>query len=113
MRESRTAEKVKAYLLENSKVPWTVAQKMASSDQLDRWIKASNGTLVADQPWPITIDQKNIMLVIAGGEQSGHTYWMQGGNGSSAATDAEIKLPANWNDLLKRAEADIGPAPVF
>jgi len=53
------------------------------------------------------------MLVISGGEQSGHTYWIQGGNGPIAGTDAEIKLPARWNDLLKRAEADIGPAPAF
>jgi hypothetical protein len=106
-------EKVKAYLWENSKLPWAAVQKMGTRDQLNQWLKDGKGTLVSGQPWPITVDPKNIMLVIAGGEQSGHTYWMQGGNGPNAATDAEIKLPANWNDLLKKAEGDIGPAPAF
>jgi hypothetical protein len=106
-------EKVKAYLWENSKIPWSSVEKMGTSDQLAQWIKAGKGALVKGQPWPITIDPKNIMLVIAGGEQSGHTYWIQGGNGPIAGTDTEIKVPANWNDLLKRAEADIGPAPAF
>jgi len=49
------------------------------------------------------------MIVLAGGTQSGHTYWLQGANGPKAAADAEIKLPGNWRALLKEAEGDLGP----
>ena len=39
-----------------------------------------------------------------GGEQSGHTCLIQDRNGPIAATDAEIKLPANWNELLTEGQ---------
>jgi hypothetical protein len=106
-------EKVKAYLWENAKIPWSMVQKMGTPGQVEQWLKDSKGAYVKGQPWPITLDPKNIMIVVAGGEQSGHMYWIQGGNGPVAATNAEIKLPDRWNDLLKKAEGDIGPAPAF
>ena len=61
--------------------------------------------------WPLTADPKNIMIVVAGGEQSGHAYWMRYGPGLITPTSAEIKLPANWGELLKNAEEDLGPVP--
>jgi hypothetical protein len=51
------------------------------------------------------------MIVVAGGEQSGHAYWMRYGPGPITPTSAEINLPANWSELLKRAEEDLGPVP--
>ena len=108
-----TKEKVKSFLWENTKIPWSMVQKMGTPSDVEQWIKDSKGTLVRGEPWPVTVDPKNFMIVVAGGEQSGHTYWIQGGNGPIAATDAEIKLPTNWNNLLKQAEADLGPASAF
>ncbi len=56
-------------------------------------------------------DPKNIMVVVAGGEQSSHGYWMRYGLGLNMPTSEEIKLPSNWGDLLKKAEDDFGPLP--
>ncbi|MCL2669434.1 MAG: hypothetical protein FWE89_02000 [Syntrophaceae bacterium] len=106
-------EKVKAFLWENTKIPWSMVQKMGTAQEVETWLKNGAGAYVKGQPWPITLDPKNIMIVVAGGEQSGHMYWIQGGNGPVAATNAEIQLPARWKDLLKAAEGDLGPPPAF
>lgn len=54
------------------------------------------------------------MIVVAGGDQSGHGYWMQAGySGDFKPASKEIKLPANWDDLLKQAEEDLGPPPAM
>ena len=60
---------------------------------------------------PITRVPENIALMVAGGAQAEHGYWMMTGSCPSAATFSEIELPAHWNDLLKEAEKDLGPLP--
>ncbi len=108
-----TKQKVQSFLLENSKIPWTTVQSIGTATQVSDWIKNSKGTLAEGQAWPVTVNAKNIWVIVAGGVQSGHTYWIQGGNGPDAPTDAEIKLPAKWQDLLKQAENDLGPIPAY
>jgi hypothetical protein len=104
-------EMVQTFLWENSKLPWSVVERTRTPAQIDKDIEGREELFVKGQPWPITPDPKNIMIAVAGGAQSGHFYWMQGANGPEAATDAEIKLPANWDELLKQAEEDLGPLP--
>lgn len=104
-----TKENVQSYIWENTKFSWAEIQKMATRQEIEHWVKQGEGTLVEGQSWPITVDPKNIMIVLSGGIQSGHTYWMQGGNGPQAVVDSEIKLPGNWQELLKKAEEDLGP----
>ena len=62
---------------------------------------------------PITKKPEDIMIVVAGGEQSGHGYWMHVGCCPAKATSAEIELPADWEQLLTEAEEDLGPAPTY
>jgi hypothetical protein len=61
---------------------------------------------------PLTANSAQITIIIAGGEQSGHCYWMaaNGPNGYLHVND-EILLPANWQELLQQAEKDLGPLP--
>ena len=59
---------------------------------------------------PILTNPKGIKIVVAGGLQSGHMMWLQVGCCPEQITSAEIKLPANWDELLKKAEDDLGPA---
>ena len=100
-------EKVKAFLWENSKVPWEVIKEdsviFATGEEN---LKAYKG-----KAWPLAAGPENIMIVVAGGEQSGHGYWMRYGPGPIAPTSEEIRLPANWGELLKKAEEDLGPSP--
>ena len=102
-----TKEKVKTFLWENSKVPWEVIKEdsviFATGEEN---LKAYKG-----KAWPLAAAPENIMIVVAGGEQSGHGYWMRYGPGPITPTSAEIKLPVNWGALLKKAEEDFGPSP--
>jgi hypothetical protein len=99
-------EKVKAFLWESSKVPWSVMKKAGLVK------RALVEEFPEGQPVPLTRSPKGIMLAVCGGEQSGHGFWMQPGN-AYLSTSQEIKLPRNWDKLLEAAEADLGPLPVI
>jgi hypothetical protein len=103
-------EKVQQYLWENSKLPWADKLKYGGLEDARRRIKDIEGRIVEGQPWPITSKPKNIMIVVAGGAQSGHGFWMQ--VAQAAPTSAKITLPKNWDALLKEAEKDLGPIPL-
>ena len=103
-------EKIQDFLWENSKVPWSTIKKTCPFEKVEIPYEQHKAFLSLNQPWPITSKAKNIMIVIAGGEQSGHGYWMQRGT-SFQPMCKEIQLPSNWGALLKKAEDDLGPAP--
>jgi hypothetical protein len=94
-----TREKVQAFLWENSKVPWSAVKNTSPPHLLEDRCKAA-GALCMNEPWPITSKPENIMIVVAGGEQSGHGYWMQIGT-SFKPSCKEIKVPANMDGLIK------------
>jgi hypothetical protein len=101
--------RIRKYLWENSmleKSEWLV--KM-----LD-YFGARHGLYVKDHiryPMPITPVPENIMIVVAGGEQSGHSYWLQVHGGTGGAATRPIVLPKNLDSLLAKAEEDLGPMP--
>jgi hypothetical protein len=95
-------QKVKQFLWDNSKLSW--AEMMQNA--------LSTGITVPGQPGHITTTPDQIRIVVAGGAQSAHAYWMECGK-STLMVGGEITLPANWNDLLKAAETDLGPAPAY
>ncbi|MBI2958659.1 MAG: hypothetical protein HYY32_07450 [Chloroflexi bacterium] len=103
-----TREKVQAFLWEHSKVPWQVLQQVGA-DTLESRV-AAHKYLAMGVPWPVTERPEDIMIVVAGGQQSGHGYWMQNGP-SFKPVCKEIRLPPNWDSLLKQAEEDLGPVP--
>ncbi|MBI2957482.1 MAG: hypothetical protein HYY32_01445 [Chloroflexi bacterium] len=98
--------KVKAYLWENTKVPLAAVK----SDTL--LYRRASDTMKAfagpDGAWPLAAGPDNMMLVVAGGEQSGHCYWMRVGCCPIAPVSKRIALPANWAQLLDKAEEDLG-----
>jgi len=61
--------------------------------------------------WPIAVSPKNIMIAVAGGETANHGYWLRVGCCPFAPASAEIKLPANFDRLLSKAEEALGPVP--
>ena len=63
-------------------------------------------------PLPIAMGPENIMIVVAGGEQSGHAYLMQVSLSGEVASK-EIMIPGNWDKLLDEAEEDLGPLPLW
>ena len=102
-----TKEKIKEFLWENTKIPVAKLKRAAMLLYLeDKGIDTKN----MPDPWPITAKAKNIMIAVAGGRHPTHAYWMQGAQGSKTVS-VPIRLPADWERLLKEAAADLGPPP--
>lgn len=104
-------EKIRKLIWEKAKFPdteWIRAM-------LQRWISRRN-LVVKDYvqyPMPIAVAPKNIMIVVAGGKQSGHSCWLQVHGGTYGPATRKIKLPRSWEKLLKKAEEDLGLLPVL
>jgi hypothetical protein len=104
-------EKIKDYLWENSILSWSEVEGTTSSDRLEARLRNLEGVLAKGESWPISPKPEDITLVVAGGAQSGHGYWMECGHGGYVPVSKETSLPANWDELLKQAEEDLGPLP--
>lgn len=102
-----TKEKIREFLWEKSKIPLSELKRTG----FIRWIEHSNLKETLQDPWPVTSNPENLMIVVAGGRHPTHAYWMQSAMAPRVAS-AEIKLPANWDELIKEAEENLGPLPV-
>ena len=102
-------DKLKTALWEQSKIPWEELVKMGNSK------RAIEQTGIKEKgAAPLSAKPEQLMVVIAGGDQSGHAFWMApGGTSGYTTVDAGIKLPKSWNQLLKQAEAELGPVPGY
>ncbi|MBI2859259.1 MAG: hypothetical protein HYX90_09295, partial [Chloroflexi bacterium] len=93
-------QRIREFLWENSKRPmadWTFEGCGWSEEKLitpkEYW----------QDPMPITFKPEKILLVVAGGDKSRHSYWMQAGLGPEDAVSVEVKLPADWDRLVGEA----------
>ncbi len=89
-----------------SALGWTKEKVLAYLWERSAEIKPSPEKYWAKEPG-------NLILVVAGGAQGMHSYWMGMGCCAGVPTSAEIELPANWDALLAQAEEDIGPLPAY
>ncbi len=97
-------EAVKTYLWENSKIP---ASKLGPRITV-WWSPLDN---IMQDPMPVSMSPGGIKIVVAGGAQSGHMMWLEVGCCPEKLTSAGIELPANWDELLEKAEEDLGSLP--
>ena len=108
-----TKEKIKTYLWENSKLPeseWLKDRLLGKTG----WVRRESPVKdYVKYPMPITVAPENFMIAVAGGEQSGHSYWLQVHGGTIGPTTKQIQVPANWGKLLQKAEEDLGSLPTF
>jgi hypothetical protein len=104
-----TKKTIKEFLWENSKFPWSVMT--SDSDVFQRYDTHVKPYVPEGEPWPIAVKPENLMIVVAGGKQSGHGYWMRIGCCPTQPISMEIELPKNWEALITRAEEDLGPLP--
>ena len=95
---------LQTFLWENSKTPWSW---IVETGQELRCINAG----FEGQAIPVTLKPEQLMVVVAGGEQSMHSYFLTGGMTLNRILSVEIELPANWDELLEQAEEDLGPIP--
>jgi hypothetical protein len=104
-------KKVKEFLWQHSKFPWSVVT--SDSDFFRRTKDTMKKYVPPGEPWPISIKPDNLLIVVAGGKQSGHGYWMRMGAGPIQPVSVEIELPKNWEALIMAAEEDFGPLPTI
>jgi len=107
---------VKKWLWEKTTLtPSEVIQYGMEGTTLGGGTKYPATKLPAGSPLPQCVAPKNIMIVVAGGMQSGHSFWMGTMTHTEIVQSKEIKLPATakWDALLKQAETDLGPIPVI
>ncbi|MCL2669572.1 MAG: hypothetical protein FWE89_02700 [Syntrophaceae bacterium] len=99
--------KLKEWLRENTAVSWADLQQWG----LTRFAKVSAGA-TETKPVYMTENSDQIRVVVAGGAQSAHAYWMQIGK-STNMVSRPITLPAaaKWSGLIKAAENDLGAIP--
>lgn len=75
-----------------------------------QWIQEEPGEqsdLVAETgKWPITKSPEQIILCVAGGGHPTHNFWMQAT--APKIGGGEIPLPADWDQLLREAENELG-----
>jgi hypothetical protein len=104
-------KRMKEFLWENTKVPWSV---VTADENLYKRQKESMAQYVPPgEPWPMAMKPDNMMIIVAGGKQSGHAYWMRMGCCPTEPLSVEIELPKNWESLIKKAEEDLGPLPTL
>jgi hypothetical protein len=102
-----TKEKIKEFLWENSRIP---VSKLKRTGMLYFLKERGMDPETMPDPWPITRTARNIMIVVAGGRHPTQAYWMQGAQGPKNVS-ARVHLPVGWEELLKEADAEMGPAP--
>ena len=102
-----TKDKIKGFLWENSRIP---VSKLERTGMLFFLKERGFDPLALPDPWPITRAPRNIVIVVAGGRHPTQAYWMQGAQGPKMVS-ARVHLPAGWEELLKEADAEMGPAP--
>ena len=90
-------KKVRDYVQEQMKPTW---ESLVKNGRVDP--KAT----------PTPVKNAPPMLLVAGGDQGnqGCAFMAYGGH---TTTSAKVQLPAKWNDLLKQADTDLGPAPTI
>jgi hypothetical protein len=102
-----TKEKIKEFLWENSKIP---VSKLRRAGMLYYFEDRGINPQTLPDPWPITRQAGNLMIVVAGGRHPTQAYWMQGAQGPKTVS-VRIKLPADWEKLLLEADTELGPLP--
>lgn len=100
--------RIREWLWQQSKLPDTPWLR----DQLAQWSRRNLPVKdYVQYPMPVCVAPENILIVVAGGEQSGHSYWLQVHGGTHGPAQRAVRLPRAWQALLGEAEEDLGPIP--
>src|SRR5882672_11107256 len=103
-----TKASIREFLWEHSRIPAEHLRRAGCP----AWIEIDASKVVRESltldPWPITAQPENFVIVVAGGGHPTNSYWLQGY--SPGVVGRRIELPAAFESLLAEAERDLGPA---
>ncbi len=105
--------KTKEFFHTEARTALYTIERWNTADQIKAMVDNPKSGIKAGEAWPIAVTPAKIRIVVAGGVQSGHAYWLCRAQGPSDLVSKKIALPAKakWDALLKQAEADLGPIP--
>ncbi|HWP75743.1 MAG TPA: hypothetical protein VNU03_14575 [Methylomirabilota bacterium] len=102
-----TKASIREFLWEHSRIPAEALRRAGCP----AWIEIDTSKVVRESlaldPWPITAQPENFVVVVAGGGHPTNSYWLQGY--SPGVVGRRIELPAAFERLLAEAERDLGP----
>ncbi|MBI4332202.1 MAG: hypothetical protein HY673_13065 [Chloroflexi bacterium] len=98
---------VKTFLWRKARIPWSDLQDMDLAQSFI--LRATRLGISKGMDLPLAPRPEQITIVVAGGAQSGHCYWMPVGLSNRHMVSKEIRLPARatWAELLEQAERDL------
>jgi hypothetical protein len=98
---------IREFLWEHSRIPAEALRRAGCP----AWIEIDTSKVVRESlgldPWPITAQPENFVIVVAGGGHPTNSYWLQGY--SPGVVGRRIELPAAFESLLAEAARDLGP----
>jgi hypothetical protein len=103
-----TKTSIREFLWQHSRIPAEALHRAGCP----AWIEIDTSKVVRESlaldPWPITAQPDNFVIVVAGGGHPTNSYWLQGY--SPGVVGRRIELPASFEGLVAEAERDLGPA---
>ncbi len=97
---------MREFFWEHSKIP---AENLRRAG-CPAWIEIDANPLTRESltldPWPITSQPENFVLIVAGGGHPTNSYWLQGY--SPSVIGRRIELPEQFARLLAEADRDLG-----
>ena len=101
-----TKKSMRAFFWEHSKIPASDLRRAGGPAWLEIDASAVTRASVKLDPWPITAQADNFIVIVAGGGHPTNSYWLQGY--SPRVSAREIRLPASFAQLLLEADRDLG-----
>ena len=97
--------KIREFLVSNSRIPQEQIKRTGGR----AWIEIAHEQSARDSidmdPWPITSNAQNLILVVAGGGHPTHAFWLQGN--SPAVIGRTMHVPETFDALLDEAGRDL------
>ena len=102
-----TKTSIREFLWQHSRIPAEALHRAGCP----AWIEIDTSKVVRESlaldPWPITAQPDNFVIVVAGGGHPTNSYWLQGY--SPGVVGRPIELPSSFERLLADADRDLGP----
>lgn len=101
-----TKSSMRAFLWEHSKIPMERFKRSGAFSWLE---VGSDPVTMASRsldPWPISADPDNLIIICAGGEHPTNSFWLQGY--SPNVLGRKIDLPNDFSRLVSESNMDLG-----
>ena len=101
-----TKPSIREFLWEHSKIPVEHLRRAGAPAWIEIDANPVTRASLAFDPWPITANPDNIVLIVAGGSHPTNSYWLQAF--CPRVIGRAIRVPESFDALLAEADRDLG-----